>query len=129
MEKAREGEKLNGEESAALYDELMGLKTDLAALRMEAIAKNSRIDGLEKDNEELARLSEEAGSKAYLMLDGVVGFEESLPEFGVGLTIGTRIGNSLMLEAGADYMIGGMSGIRSFSLDNFQFRAGLGWMF
>ena len=63
------------------------------------------------------------------MLDGIVGFNESVPEFGAGITVGARIGSDLMLEAGADYMIGGVDGVREFSLDNFQFRLGLGWMF
>ena len=78
----------------------------------------------------IAELEKEAGTKAYLMLDGIVGFDDmSMPEFGAGVTVGARIGSDLMLEAGADYMIGGINGVNEWSLDNWQFRLGLGWMF
>ena len=76
-----------------------------------------------------AAAEEETGTKAYLMLDGIMGFEDMIPQFGVGATIGTRVGNSLMAEIGADYMIGGMDGYNQFDIDNFRFRAGVGWMF
>ena len=77
----------------------------------------------------IAKLEEEAGTKAYLMLDGIVGFKDSIPQFGAGVTVGARIGSDLMVEAGADYMIGGVNGLNRWSLDNWQFRAGVGWMF
>ena len=63
------------------------------------------------------------------MLDGIVGFEDLLPQFGVGVTLGTRIGSSLMLELGVDYDIGGIDGYNEISMDNLQFRCGIGWMF
>ena len=85
------------------------------------------IDALSEEN---SRMKDESGSKAYLMVDAIVGFENALPEYGVGLTIGSRVGNSLMLEAGADYMLGSsMADLRSFSMDDLVFRAGIGWMF
>ena len=75
------------------------------------------------------KLEEATGSKAYLMLSGLVGFDGLIPQFGAGLTLGTRIGEHAMLEAGADYDIGGLDGYNTFSFDNFSFRLGLGWMF
>lgn len=82
-----------------------------------------------KQADRLAELEAEAGTKAYLMLDGIVGFKDSIPQFGAGVTVGARIGSDLMVEAGADYMIGGVDGLNRWSLDNWQFRAGVGWMF
>ena len=117
---------ISAEDKVSIENALVNAGDNLAALRESSDAKDKEIADLKGD---LALAEKETGSKAYLMLDGVVGFNESLPEFGLGLTVGTRIGNSLMLEAGADYMIGGMSGIQPFSLDNFQFRTGIGWMF
>ena len=53
-------------------------------------------------------------------------------EDGLGITVGTRIGNNLMAELGVDYTVGkfenGMT-IKKFGLDNFEFRASVGWMF
>ena len=102
------------------------LEGQIEAAEESSKAKDAEIDALRKD---LAKAERESGTKAYLMLDGIVGFKDVIPQFGVGLTVGTRIGNSLMLELGADYMIGGMDGYNGFDIDNFQFRCGVGWMF
>ena len=102
------------------------LGSQLGAAEESSRAKDAEIDALRND---LAKAEGETGTKAYLMLDGIVGFADTVPQFGVGLTVGTRLGNSLMLELGADYMIGGMDGYNSFDIDNFQFRCGVGWMF
>lgn len=107
----------NGEITEAQYQEMLNTAAALAS------ANASQAD-------RIAKLEAETGTKAYLMVDGIVGFDEmSMPEFGAGLTIGARIGNDFMLEAGADYMIGGINGVNEWSLDNWQFRLGVGWMF
>ena len=126
-EKAAEGKRLSADEVALILDELDAARSDFEALRKTSEEKDAAIDDLAAEN---ARLKDETGTKAYLMLDGIVGFEDMVPEYGVGLTIGTRLGNSLMLELGADYMIGGTwKDAADFSLDDFTFRCGLGWMF
>ena len=94
---------------------------------MASIEKDAVMDALSEEN---SRMKDESGSKAYLMVDAIVGIEDALPEYGVGLTIGSRIGNSLMVEAGVDYMIGAsIADVKDFSIEDFTFRAGLGWMF
>ena len=105
---------------------LDSLEEKLETAEASREAKDAEIAELK---EALADAEAETGSKAYIMADGVIGFDtDGLPEFGAGITIGTRIGNSLMVEAGTDYMIGGAGGIRPFSLSNFRFRTGIGWM-
>ncbi len=127
MEKAAEGKRLSGDEAAALYDELMAVRENLAALRAVSLGKDAMIDDLAKDN---ARMKDETGTKAYMLIDGIVGFSEGDPNYGLGLTVGTRLGNSLMLELGTDYMVGSsFSDILDFGIDDFTFRAGVGWMF
>lgn len=112
------------------YDELLFNLTeaqkDAAVAEKASEQKDAEIASLKKD---LAKAEKETGTKAYIMLDGIIGFENMIPQFGVSASLGTRLGNSLMLEVGADYMIGGMNGYNQFSLDNFEFRAGVGWMF
>ncbi len=124
--KAREGKRLTGDEALELYFNLAEAEDEYKAAREASEAKDAEIAGLKA---ELAEAEEETGSKAYVMLDGIIGFETGIPQFGAGFTIGTRIGNSLMLEAGADYMVGGLDGINHFSIDNFQLRTSVGWMF
>ena len=125
LEKASEGKRLSRDESAELYWALIDAR-DIAGALMEASeAKDKEIASLKAD---LARAEEEAGTKAYLMLDGIVGFEAGIPQFGAGLSIGARIESDLMVEVGADYMVGGMDGYNQWSLDNWEFHAGIGWM-
>lgn len=117
---------LSAEESAVLAENLSVVKEEIAAMRETSAAKEAVADELIKENAILAAKAEEAGSKAYIMLDGILSFENLLPQWGVGFTLGIRLGNSLMLEAGVDYQLN-----HSFdlSLDNWTFRAGVGWMF
>lgn len=108
-----------GEITDAQYEEILNTANALA-------------DANSEQADEIARLQESAGTRAYLMLDGIIGFENIVPAYGVGITLGTRIGNHLMVELGADYMIGKFTApmtIKEFSIDNFEFRAGIGWMF
>ena len=126
LEKAEQGKRLNGDESEELYLTLVEARDEAKAARASSEAKSAEISALKA---RLAAAEEEAGTKAYLMLDGIVGFKDVIPQFGIGLTVGTRLGNSLMVELGADYMVGGMDGYSQFDIDNFQFRCGVGWMF
>ena len=125
--KAEAGKRLTSDEVSAILAELDAAKADYAALEATSKSKDAAIDSLAREN---SRLKDETGTKAYIMLDGIIGFEDMAPEYGLGLTIGTRLGNSLMLELGADYMIGGTwQDAMDFSLDDFTFRCGIGWMF
>ena len=126
LEKAEQGKRLNGDESEELYLTLVEARDEAKAARASSEAKSAEISALKA---RLAAAEEEAGTKAYLMLDGIVGFKDVIPQFGIGLTVGTRLGNSLMVELGADYMVGGMDGYSQFDIDNFQFHCGVGWMF
>lgn len=126
LEKAEQGKRLNGDESEELYLTLVEARDEAKAARASSEAKSAEISALKA---RLAAAEEEADTKAYLMLDGIVGFKDVIPQFGIGLTVGTRLGNSLMVELGADYMVGGMDGYSQFDIDNFQFRCGVGWMF
>lgn len=125
--KTAEGKRLTNDEASVILSELDAAEADYAALEELSKEKDATIDKLSAEN---TRLSDETGTKAYLMLDGIVGFSEGRPDYGVGLTLGTRLGNSLMLELGADYMLGGdIRDVLDYSMDNWIFRAGVGWMF
>lgn len=110
-----------------LKDDLILIKEDLASLELVSKEKDAVIDCL---SDEMTRLKDESGTKFYLMVDAIMGFDEKMPDYGVGLTLGTRVGNSIMLEAGADYMLGSSKAdLLDFSMEDLTFRAGLGWMF
>ena len=127
LEKAAEGKRLSSDELIALSTELSAVRANLEALEKVSEEKDSTIDALAKEN---GKLKEETGTKAYLLIDGILGFSEGVPDYGLGFTLGTRIGNSLMLELGADYMLGSnLLDVLDYSMDNWTFRAGIGWLF
>lgn len=107
-----------GEITDAQYEEMLATANAFAG-------KNS------EQADRIAELESLTGSKGYMMVDAIIGFEDVTPTYGLGLTIGIRVGNHLMLELGTDYTIGKFSpaAVNQFSLDNFEFRAGVGWMF
>lgn len=107
-------------------DDLMAAEANLDALEEASLAKDGVIDSLAAENAALASDAREAGSKAFVLLDGILGFDNGVPRYGAGLALGVRIGDSLMLHAGADMML---SVPLRIGLDSFTFRAGLGWMF
>lgn len=130
MAKAADGSRLDADESQALYEELVAIREDAAKLRDVSTAKDGQIDMLEAEAASLAADLEEArgevGSKAYLMVEGIVGVDGLVPSYGLGLTLGARVGSSLMMQLGVDYTI---NTAMDFSLDRWTFRAGIGWMF
>lgn len=113
------------------YDELIfnlnEAQKDKEAIEKSSAAKDSEIADLK---EALAEAESETGTKAYMMMEGIIGFNQIIPTYGAGLTLGMRLGNHMMVELGADYTIGSFTDkMFDFSLDNFEFRAGIGWMF
>ena len=82
--------------------------------------------------DEIATLSEqlrrETGTKAYARVGGVLGFDDLMPTYGVTGAIGLRWGGSFLTEVGASYIVGSIvDPLRSFSLDNLQISASIGW--
>ena len=104
------------EEGAALVDEYNALA-----------AKTS------EQEEKIAELEKEASSKAYLMLGGVMGFQDAMPTVGLSFSIGTKIGKNLLLQAGAEYDIGSIvspfEGLYNPSLDRMRITTSIGWLF
>ena len=75
-----------------------------------------------------AQLKKETGTKAYARVGGVLGFDDMMPTYGVTGAIGLRWGGSFLTEVGASYIVGSIvDPLRSFSLDNLQISASIGW--
>lgn len=120
---------LSAENKAILENTLIQAQNDLAALKKSSDSKDAEITELKKA---LADAEESTGTKAYMMMEGIIGFDQIIPSYGAGLTLGMRLGNHMMMELGADYTIGSFAKgmiVNDFSLDNFEFRVGMGWMF
>lgn len=96
----------------------------------------SNVDANVKASSEIASLREELvkakaknGTKGFATVNAVMGFENLVPTYGLGANLGLRVGNHLMLTAGADYMLGTFTSLPTFDLDNFRVSCGIGWMF
>ena len=138
-----EKESMNYEnQSSDLMNALTTLDGKLQSLeKTEAISeaeystvKSTMVEALSANKEQadrIAKLENEAKSKAYAKVNAVVGFEEKVPTWGLGGAIGVRLGDSLMIETGADYMFGTFSQMPSFDwdIDNLRITTGIGWMF
>lgn len=127
---------LKGLQEAAEATESIEDELDQALAEENKNLKESHAAALELNAEqadEIADLAAEAKSKAYITVGGLLGFEDNLPTYGVYGKIGTKIGKSLLLEAGAEYDLGTLSdplrGIRQPSLNNMRVTAGIGWLF
>lgn len=117
-----------------LETQLKNLKESEAISEAEYQANRTTLQDLVVANanqaDRLAALESEAGTKFYNKLYGVVGFDKGSVAYGVGTSLGVRIGDSFMVEAGADYMLGSFAQpIYPFSVDNLRITAGFGWMF
>ena len=126
-------------EVVAAAAEIEAIEDALAAdTKREANAIIEEYNQLAGENarqaEEIVDLAQEAKSKFYLKLGGVIGFEETMmPTWGVSLTAGTKIGKNVLLEAGAEYDVGTFAkpiqGITDPSIDRLRIIGSVGWLF
>lgn len=69
-------------------------------------------------------------TKFFAKVNYLVGFESNVPQWGIGAELGIKIGDGLILSAGANYMVGGFTMdtvIEPFDMDNMTFSLGVGW--
>lgn len=128
--------RLNRSELEDLVYQLENIKADYELLLVDMDEKDIQIADLKTENaaqaDELAYLNgaydAETSTKAYARIGGVLGFENSIPAFGVSGALGLRFGKGLLTEVGAQYMIGTIKDpVVPFSLDNLTITAGIGW--
>ena len=130
----------------SLRSESTDLKTKLEAYeeleRIEDEEHQAVIDALAiaeetntKQADEIVSLSEALKksnkSKGYVKLNGLIGCDDDMtPEYGAGLSIGFRAGKHLLLELGANYMVGSISNpFYKFSMKNLVGVVSIGWEF
>lgn len=131
-------------ETEKLQKSLADLKSDINTLQaVDAISEaeydalsttlNEALNANAMQADRIVELEKATKTRAYIMAGGDVGFENDIPTLGVNLSVGARIGNHFMIEAGAGYNLGGVSTLKAnilnTSLDNFRFSARIGWMF
>lgn len=104
-----------------------GYTNDIEAEKAELAAANAaQADEIARKD---ALLKKEQGTKFFAKITGVLGFEDSLPVFGAGGSVGIRFGKGLLLEFGSTYKIGNLVTVPvlDLSLDRFSFNTSIGW--
>lgn len=104
-----------------------GYTNDIEAEKAEIAAANAaQADEIARKD---ALLKKEQGTKAFGKINGVLSFENNLPVFGAGASLGLRFGRGLLIEVGANYMIGNLitAPVLDLSLDRLSIIASIGW--
>lgn len=130
--------------SSDLKTEFQNLKNSLETYKETEDAEDKlteyTINVVSKLEEEKANLSENLiksetllkkakSSKAFARINGVMGFESNIPTLGIGGALGARLGDGLILELGANYMLGKFNEFPKLELglDNLTMSVGIGW--
>lgn len=111
---------------------------DIEAEHAEIVESDKDIASLTAQIDELATLNaaqadeiaRSQGSKAYARLTTSVGFEEGLmsPSLWLGGAVGTRIGDGLLLDVGAQYKLGTVNNFFiTPSIENLMLSFSVGW--
>lgn len=127
LEIALEGSK-NSQENLELISEVRASLTGdmLSSLNVLEVNNTRQADEIAYTQ---GRLDKETGTKFFAKVNGIVGFKDSKPTWGVGTSIGLRVGSGFLIETGVNYMVGDFVSKPSleFDLDNLQIVAGIGW--
>lgn len=128
IEEAKGTEKIEDSLAEDVGNELdsVGAKLDNALQANADQADKLAVQSAEIDTLK-ASLKKEQSMKTFAELNFLLGFEDLKPEYGVGAAMGLRFGKGLMLKLGANYMVGSFTKVPTFSLDDLQITAGIGW--
>lgn len=126
VEEVVEVKKADLDEMVAIIEEL---DATIAEASSHAEVANASAEAVDKAfNLGYARAEEL--TRAFAMGNVVLGFDNGLPQWGLGAEMGIKIGNGLLISAGANYLVGGFtmdSLVMPFSIDRLTFTLGFGW--
>lgn len=132
-----------GKSETAKLDEVCDLFEEQVEDQLEAETDIQRLreenERLRKANAEQAdtiayangKLDKANSTKGFFNIRTVIGFEDKLPQWGIGGDIGLMLKSGMTVSAGADYMIGDFKSPVSldWNLDSLKINLGVGWVF
>lgn len=119
--------------SEAEYQSVVDMVGSLADMGDKQISKiDEQNEKIAQQDAEIAKLKKASGTVAYGKFNALVGFENAIPNWSLGLALGTKFKNGMMLEMGANYRVGDLND-KLFNLgwdiDRLSVNASIGWTF
>lgn len=126
VEEVVEVKKADLEEMVAIVDEL---DATLAEAEDKAAVADASAVAVEKAYN-LGFAKAEKKTRAFAMGNVVLGFANGIPQWGLGAEMGIKIGNGLLISAGANYLVGGFTMdtvVQPLNIDRLTVTLGVGW--
>lgn len=108
--------------ASSTVNELKDISSQLTTIKADLAKKEGEYEEVVKT------LKKEQSTKLFANVGLVLGFQKSAPVYGANANIGIRLGKSMTLSVGAQYMFGSFSNmVFDNNIDRLAFTGSIGW--
>lgn len=108
--------------ASSTVNELKDISAQLTTIKADLAKKEGEYEEVVKT------LKKEQSTKLFANVGLVLGFQKSAPVYGANANIGIRLGKSMTLSVGAQYMFGSFSNmVFDNNIDRLAFTGSIGW--
>lgn len=108
--------------ASSTVNELKDISSQLTTIKADLAKKEGEYEEVVKT------LKKEQSTKLFANVGLVLGFQKSAPVYGANANIGIRLGKSITLSVGAQYMFGSFANmVFDSNIDRLAFTGSIGW--
>lgn len=108
--------------ASSTVNELKDISSQLTTIKADLAKKEGEYEEVVKT------LKKEQSTKLFANVGLVLGFQKSAPVYGANANIGIRLGKSMTLSVGAQYMFGSFANmVFDSNIDRLAFTGSIGW--
>ena len=108
--------------ASSTVNELKDISAQLTTIKADLAKKEGEYE------EVIKTLKKEQSTKLFANVGLVLGFQKSAPVYGANANVGIRLGKSMTLSVGAQYMFGSFSNmVFDNNIDRLAFTGSIGW--
>lgn len=108
--------------ASSTVNELKDISAQLTTIKADLAKKEGEYEEVVKT------LKKEQSTKLFANVGLVLGFQKSAPVYGANANVGIRLGKSMTLSVGAQYMFGSFSNmVFDSNIDRLAFTGSIGW--
>ena len=108
--------------ASSTVNELKDISAQLTTIKADLAKKEGEYEEVVKT------LKKEQSTKLFANVGLVLGFQKSAPVYGANANVGIRLGKSMTLSVGAQYMFGSFSNmVFDNNIDRLAFTGSIGW--
>ena len=108
--------------ASSTVNELKDISAQLTTIKTDLAKKEGEYEEVVKT------LKKEQSTKLFANVGLVLGFQKSAPVYGANANVGIRLGKSMTLSVGAQYMFGSFSNmVFDNNIDRLAFTGSIGW--